>query len=163
MVFIVEGAVLPEAEDDADPFKGQGTHSGIVRLSSSQEFLIISLGPDGVGDGISSKFVEGLTEELAATPPSTDGFALAAAIQHWGDSALFLHFAGETQRRTIGAKGGQQPGSQLGAGPRQALEEEVIWVFGKAATEACKESNWLTKRCRLKTKGRMRAGSSVIA
>jgi hypothetical protein len=29
----------------------------------------------------------------------------------------------------------------LGAGPRQALEEEVIWVFGKAATEACKESN----------------------
>ena len=140
-LFVIRGALLPEPEDDADPFKGQGAHSGIVRFTSSKELLITSLGPGGVRDGMSSKFVESLAEELAATPPSTDGFAFAAAIQHWGDSALFLHFAGETQRRTIGAKGGQQPGSQLGAGPRQALEEEVIWVFGKAATEACKESN----------------------
>ena len=46
MTFIVvKGVVLPEPEDDADPFEGQSAHGSVMRFSSAQEVLINRLWP----------------------------------------------------------------------------------------------------------------------
>ncbi|MEY2604469.1 MAG: hypothetical protein QOH31_2260 [Verrucomicrobiota bacterium] len=172
MAFVIKGAVLPKAEDDADPFKGQGAHSGMVRFTSSKEFLITSLGPGGVRDGMSSKFVESLAEELAATPAPSDGLGLTAAIQQrgrsrsfsafrWGDSAQ--HDWSQRRPSSRGANRGPAPGKLSQIRGSGCWAKSAWMALSKAATEACKVSSWLTKRCRLKTEGRMRARSSVTA
>ena len=89
-LFVIRGALLPEPEDDADPFKGQGAHGGVMGFTSGDELFIIGLGPDGVRDRMSGEFVKGLAEKLRATPAPMDSLALAAAIQHRGDSAFNL-------------------------------------------------------------------------
>ncbi len=98
---VVKGAVLPEPEDDADPFKGQSAHGSVMRFSSAQEVLIIGFGPSAVRNRTTSKFVKGLAKELRATPAPPDFFALTAPIQYRSNTAFFLHLAGVSQGATI--------------------------------------------------------------
>ena len=92
--FVISGVVLPESEDDADPFESQSAYGGVMGFTSGHELFIIGLGPSAVRNRISSKFVKGLAKELRATPAPMDSLALAAAIQYRGNTAFFLHLAG---------------------------------------------------------------------
>ena len=64
-VFVVEGSGFPEAEDDADPFVGQGTDGGVVLVAGGAFHLVERFGPAAPLAGLVGEFVERLPERAS--------------------------------------------------------------------------------------------------
>ena len=47
---IVWGALLPTPIQDADPFKGERPHGGLMRFALVALLLVLDLGPEGMSD-----------------------------------------------------------------------------------------------------------------
>ena len=63
---IVAGASFPAAEDDADPFEGQGAHGAVMGFTLLALRLVEGFGPLGAMDRLAGELVKGLAEELWA-------------------------------------------------------------------------------------------------
>jgi hypothetical protein len=63
-------ASFPAAEKNADPFIGQGAHSGMMALAAGPLALIKVRSPITEADGMAGKLVEGLTQNRVQGTPS---------------------------------------------------------------------------------------------
>ena len=80
LVLVVGGLILPAAEQDADPFEGQGADYGMIFFAFDRVVFNIVTSPLGLGDREASKFMEALALKLGAGLPRIDDSAFAAAF-----------------------------------------------------------------------------------
>ena len=66
--FIIWDVIFPASEKDADPFKGQGTHGGMMALAAFALKLIKSFGPSATWNGMSGELMERLPEKSRRRP-----------------------------------------------------------------------------------------------
>ena len=50
--FVIRGAVLPAAPEDADPFEGESAQDGLVMFAGAFSLEVIRFGPRAFGDGL---------------------------------------------------------------------------------------------------------------
>ncbi len=50
MDFVVEGAVLPTAKQDAYPLEGQGADRGLMFHASGTHLIVVGLGPSAIAE-----------------------------------------------------------------------------------------------------------------
>ena len=94
-VFLVEGAGLPTAEQDADPLECQGSHGGVMTLSLGLLPLVELLGPGTLRNGTRRKLMEGLPHKFRTRPAEMNPeLGLPAARDHWRDAAERPHLVG---------------------------------------------------------------------
>src|SRR5580693_4515263 len=75
---VIDLAVLPTGVEDADPFVGQGTHSGVVGFAAFDFGLDELLGPGASEGGVLGKLDPGLVLKLRLGPPPADDTGVAA-------------------------------------------------------------------------------------
>ena len=92
--FVVAFVILPAAEDDADPFEGQGTDDGVVLMPSGFLLRIIETCPDGMPDRFAGVFVEALAQELWTALTPMDVVALATLFENRSDATEALQSIG---------------------------------------------------------------------
>ena len=69
-------SVFPAAEEDADPFEGQGADGGVVAVSASAEVVVEGFGPGAPLAGVVGELVERLAEELGPGKGAIPGYPL---------------------------------------------------------------------------------------
>jgi hypothetical protein len=129
--FIIRCASLPTPIEDANPFEGQGPHSGLMCLALLTLLLVIDLCPEGMPDRFRRPLHERLSQELRTLEaPMHPGF-LAAAFRDRRDARIFLEFLGRSVAFSLFAKGHEEAGSKDGPGAWQGIKQgEVRMVLG---------------------------------
>src|SRR5262249_57050489 len=105
---IVQGALLPTAVKNAEPFEGQGAHSRLGCLALVALLLVISLCPEGMPDRFCSPFHECLSEERRTLEAPVAPGVLATAFRDRRDARLFLEFLGRRIAFPLFAKGHEE-------------------------------------------------------
>jgi hypothetical protein len=91
---VVGDAVFPASEEDADPFKSDRAHRGMMTFAASAPGLVTGLGPRAVTDGASGELMEALAKELWASVAKVDAGVFAGLF-----TAGSAHRCNATQRR----------------------------------------------------------------
>ena len=105
-VVIVRGSVFPAAEEDADPFEGQGPDGGVKGLPFALEHGDIGPRPAALRERTPGELVERLPEEFGTSLAFVDNTDLAALTLDRGGAAELLHLQGRVVTLPIGAEGG---------------------------------------------------------
>src|SRR5580700_972439 len=75
---VVRGTLFPTSKEDADPFKSDTAHGGMMAFTPSPQGIVMGFSPRAVADGTAGKFVKGLAQELRTGLSEVDaGFSLA--------------------------------------------------------------------------------------
>src|ERR1700674_2177400 len=77
---IIGDAVLPAAEEDAEPFERKGSHGTVVRLVSFALLVIKGPRPSRFSGRQPGPFVKRLAQELRTGPAPVHPFLLAATL-----------------------------------------------------------------------------------
>ena len=75
---VVGDALFPTGEQDPDPFKGHGAHSGMMPFAAVALGLVTGLGPRAVTDGASGELMKALAQEFWASAAEVDGGVFTA-------------------------------------------------------------------------------------
>jgi hypothetical protein len=67
-VLVVRRTVLPAAKHDANPFESQGSHRGMVILTTLALLLVIGTRPNRLRNRVSRPFVKTLAQKLGTRP-----------------------------------------------------------------------------------------------
>jgi hypothetical protein len=88
---VVERAVLPAPEQNADPFERQSPDSGVMGLTICAMLSIVVFGPSRTGNRVQCPFVKGLAQELGAGSTKVNPMLLTAAFYDRGNAAITLN------------------------------------------------------------------------
>jgi hypothetical protein len=129
--FIIRRAILPTPIEDANPFKGQGPHSGLMRLALITLLLVVDLGPEGMPCGFSSPLHKRWAQELRTLEAPVDPGLLAAAFRHWRNPRIFLEVLGRSVALSLFTKGYEEARGKDRPGAWQGVKQrEVGMVLG---------------------------------
>ena len=169
---IIQGAVLPTAIEDTDPFEGQGARSRLVRFALVALLLVIDLCPEGMPDRSRSPFHERLAEERRTLQaPVHPGF-LATAFRDWCDARIFLECLGGGEAFPLCAEGHEEAsGAKTAPAPGKASNKgKAGWAWARCAMAvsksamACKVTrSWATRACTRRVLGAITPASVVSA
>ena len=128
--FIIRGALLPAAKEDADPFVSQGADNDPVS-SVGRLMHLVKAGPLVMADGLVSVFDEALVKEERPGVAAMDRGGLTAAFEHRSDAAEVEHCFCVFKKFAPRAESSQEPSAVGGAAARQSGKESVIGVLGE--------------------------------
>jgi hypothetical protein len=136
---IVRAALLPTAIEDTDPFKGQGSHSSLVRFALIALLLVIDLCPEGMPDRFRGPCHARVSEERRTLPTPVDPGLRAAAFRHGRNARLFLEVVGGGQAFPLFAEGDEEAGSTNGASPWQSVKQREVGMVLRALCDGVVE------------------------
>jgi hypothetical protein len=84
--FIVGSASLPALPDNPNPFESQSADGGVMVFAFGALARVVSAGPEGVLDRLSSELMKGLAKELGTEVAPTDAELFAAALDDRSDA-----------------------------------------------------------------------------
>jgi hypothetical protein len=85
---VISHAVLPARKHDANPFEGQGSHYGMVVLTTLALLLVIGTRPNRLRNRVSCPFVKTLPQKLGTRPARVHPFLLSTALRHGRNPAV---------------------------------------------------------------------------
>ena len=92
--FIVWRSILPAPKEDAEPFKRERPHGGLMGLPLMALLLVVGACPEGMPSGFSRPFDERLSQERGALEAPVDPAGVATAFGHRRDASVFLQLSG---------------------------------------------------------------------
>ena len=116
-LIVVGLTVFPHAEEDADPFEGEGAEGGVAAGARGAFGFVEGFGPGAPASGVVGEFVEGLPEKLGTGAAGLDRLRLPALLGDGCDTGLVLEFLGRLVALAVGAEGDDQPRDEGGSGP----------------------------------------------
>jgi hypothetical protein len=135
--FVVGGARLPAAIEDADPLKCQGAGCGLMSLASGSLLGIVGTCPEGMADGFAGPFHEGLAQELRALEAPVDPTCVPTTFGDWRNARILLEVGGGGIALALFAKGHEEAWGEDGAGTWERLKEgEVGMGWGQLCNSA---------------------------
>jgi len=105
---VISHAVLPATKHDANPFEGQGSHYGMVVLTTLALLLVIGTRPNRLRNRVSCPFVKTLPQKLGTRPAKVHPFLLSTALRHGRNPAVLLHLFGTGITIALRPQCGQQ-------------------------------------------------------
>jgi len=123
---IIQGAVLPAAIEDANPFERQGSYGRLMGFTLVTLLLVIELSPEGMPDRFRRPFHECLAEELRTLQAPVHPRLLPAAFGDWGNTCIFLQFSRGGLAFALFAKGDEEAGREDWPGTWEGLEEGKV-------------------------------------
>jgi hypothetical protein len=88
--FIVRGALLPTALEDAKPFARSGPHRSVVCLALVALLLVVDVCPAGMPERLRRPCDERLAEDLGTLEAPVPPGCLAPPCRDWGNTGVFL-------------------------------------------------------------------------
>src|SRR5687768_9263786 len=125
-LFVVRCSAFPTAEQNANPFVGQGTNDRVILLALFGVVSEVVVRPDRFAHRESGELMKGLSHKFGASLAAIDDFGLAAAFGHRRDPGEVLDVQGSIVAVAIGAEGDQKPRSQGWSSSRQMAEQ--FWL-----------------------------------
>ncbi len=119
VLFVVGFLIVPEAPEDADPFKGQGAQYGVVRFAGPALLSVKGVNPVAIHDGLARPFNEALTQELWRGPAPVRPTFPTALFAHRGHTGEFLQGLGGRIALQVVAEGNPQSQGERRPGSRQ--------------------------------------------
>ena len=127
---VVRFAVLPAAEQNANPFESQGPYRGVVLFRSVAVRPVKGLGPLALWNRLAGKLVEGLAGEVLTGPADAHPVDLATANVHGSDTAVALHLEGGLVAFPTRAEGGDEAGHGGAAGAGKGSKDGGVGMTG---------------------------------
>src|SRR5688572_871734 len=124
--FVVAGTGLPAVKQNANPFEGQDTKSGMMAFATAPQPLIQGLSPTAPVAGVSGKLVEGLAQKLRASPAPVHPPLLAALLGDRRNAKQLLRLLGGLKTIPIRAKGRHQARGQNRTRSRKTVKQGAI-------------------------------------
>ena len=87
-MLVVRFAVLPTAEENANPFKSQCSYHSVMLFRFVTMGVIKGLGPSTAGNSLAGELLKGLAGELLTRVPYRDPIGFAAGDVHGSDAAV---------------------------------------------------------------------------
>ena len=124
--FVVGGARLPAAIEDADPLQCQGAGCGLMRLASGSLLGIVGTCPEGMADGFAGPFHEGLAQELRALEAPVDPACVPARFGDRRNARILLEVSGGRVAVALLAKRHEEARGEGRAGAWERLKEGEV-------------------------------------
>ena len=118
-------------KQNANPFKRQHAHRGMMSLAATSQLLIQGFGPPTPFAGVVGKFMKALTQKLRASPAPMHPVLLAAFLGDRSNARQLLDLLGGLKAIPIRAKGRQQARGQGSACSRKTFKQEAIGMLLK--------------------------------
>ena len=133
--FPVRFAVLPAAPDDALPFEGQSTDSGVVAGALGALLEVVGGRPAAPEDTLLGVFVETLPVELGAEIAAVNVAFAAALFGDGGHAGVALEIGGRLEALALRAQAGQEPGAEHRAGAGEAGQNRVVGMLREGLSD----------------------------
>ena len=132
---------MPTPIQDADPFKGERPHRGLMRFALVALLLVIDLCPEGMPDRFRSPFHERLAEERRTLQAPVDRGLLATACRDRRDTRVFWSSAAEASRSRCSPKAQRRHGAKPARAPGKASKKgKSGWAWARCALAVSKSA-----------------------